>query len=129
MTAISPFLPNLVAACAVGLVFIDWVLSDLRSWNREVEVEEKSRFDDEEAAAGGNSPDEKTGAGRDASTADVIDLSPAGTRLPFWAMLVFSVAILGVAGYIVFSGRFDASGQRWAFGAGGLIIGYWLRPA
>ncbi len=40
--------------------------------------------------------------------------------------VIVSLAVLGSALYIILSAGYDASAQKWAFGAVGTIIGYWL---
>ncbi len=125
---VSEYLPNLVAAGAVMLIFVDWLLSDLRSWNGEVEIEEKSRFDEAHADETSVSPMEARPA-EERRKSEIIELTPvSGGRFPFWVMLASSAAILGLSGYVIMSGEFDALGQRWAFGAGGILVGYWLKP-
>ena len=37
-----------------------------------------------------------------------------------------SIIVLAASSYIIVSGSFD-DGQRWVFGAVGLVLGYWLR--
>jgi hypothetical protein len=44
---------------------------------------------------------------------------------PIIAALI-SIIVLAASGYIILSGSFDG-GQKWAVGAVGLVIGYWLR--
>jgi len=43
-------------------------------------------------------------------------------------MVVVSLAVLGTALYLIVSDRADSGSQKWAFGAVGSIIGFWLRP-
>lgn len=42
--------------------------------------------------------------------------------------IVVSLTVLASALYIILSGNFDEGSQKWAFGAVGSIIGYWLKP-
>jgi len=40
--------------------------------------------------------------------------------------VVVSIAVLGAALYVVLSGSYAEAAQKWAFGAIGTILGYWL---
>ena len=44
-------------------------------------------------------------------------------------MVVVTIAVLGSSLYIILSGTHDEGTQKWAFGAVGSIIGFWLKPA
>ena len=46
---------------------------------------------------------------------------------PFVMSIVVSLAVLGSALYIVLSGGYAEAEQKWAFGAIGTILGYWLK--
>jgi hypothetical protein len=39
-----------------------------------------------------------------------------------------SMAVLGSGLWVILSGRYDADAQRWASGAIGTVVGYWLKP-
>jgi hypothetical protein len=39
-----------------------------------------------------------------------------------------SVVVLGAGLWVILSGRYDADPQRWASGAIGTVVGYWLKP-
>ena len=41
---------------------------------------------------------------------------------------LLSVAVIGCALYIILSPKYVGESERWAFGAMGIIIGFWLRP-
>ena len=45
----------------------------------------------------------------------------------FWVQVIFSAIILGTALYIIVTKPGDAEAQRWASGAVGVILGFWLR--
>ena len=47
-------------------------------------------------------------------------------NLQITVQIVISVLILAAASFLVFSGRFDARDQRWAYAAGGAVLGFWL---
>ena len=40
--------------------------------------------------------------------------------------VIISLVVLGAALYVILSGKYKDDVQKWAFGAIGLIIGYWL---
>ena len=45
-------------------------------------------------------------------------------------MVVISVVVLGSSLYVILSGNYNDDGtQKWAFGATGTIMGFWLKPA
>ncbi|HTM27001.1 MAG TPA: hypothetical protein VL225_17510 [Vicinamibacterales bacterium] len=39
-----------------------------------------------------------------------------------------SLAVLGSGLWVILSGHYDADAQRWASGAIGTVVGYWLKP-
>ena len=41
--------------------------------------------------------------------------------------VIVSLAVLGSALFIILSGNYDGSSEKWAFGAVGTIMGYWLK--
>lgn len=43
--------------------------------------------------------------------------------------IIISLAILGCALYVVLSKNYAGESEKWAFGAIGTVVGYWLRPA
>jgi hypothetical protein len=43
-------------------------------------------------------------------------------------MILVSILVLGSSLYIILSGNYDSENQKWAFGAVGSIMGFWLRP-
>ena len=43
-------------------------------------------------------------------------------------MMFISIAVLGSALFIILTDRYDTGSQKWAFGAVGSIVGFWLRP-
>ncbi len=43
-------------------------------------------------------------------------------------MVVVSLAVLGSSLFVILSGRYDDGTQKWAFGAVGSMVGFWLRP-
>ncbi|CCN45259.1 hypothetical protein MADA3029_620019 [Vibrio nigripulchritudo MADA3029] len=49
------------------------------------------------------------------------------SALPSIMPIVVSVAVLGSALYVVLSGGYAEAEQKWAFGAIGTILGYWLK--
>jgi hypothetical protein len=42
--------------------------------------------------------------------------------------IAVSTVILGAGLWVILSGRYDADAQRWASGAIGTVMGYWLKP-
>ncbi|HIE05527.1 MAG TPA: hypothetical protein EYP58_01870 [bacterium (Candidatus Stahlbacteria)] len=44
-----------------------------------------------------------------------------------WVSLIITFVILGAGLYIILSPGYDGSVKKWAFGAVGAIIGYWLK--
>jgi len=42
---------------------------------------------------------------------------------------LISLVVLGCTLYIILSGHYDDGSQKWAFGAAGSIIGYWLKTS
>jgi hypothetical protein len=46
----------------------------------------------------------------------------------FVGSIVVSIAVLGAGLYIILSKEYETDSQKWAFGAVGTILGYWLRP-
>lgn len=47
-------------------------------------------------------------------------------RIELVARLVVSIAVLGAALYVILSDRFPDAQSKWAFGAVGTVLGYWL---
>jgi len=48
--------------------------------------------------------------------------------MPPWLMpIVVSLAVLGSALYVILSGSYSEAEQKWASGAIGTILGYWLK--
>ena len=43
-------------------------------------------------------------------------------------MFLVTVAVGASSLYVILSGKFDNGTQKWAFGAVGSMIGFWLRP-
>jgi hypothetical protein len=41
--------------------------------------------------------------------------------------VVVSIVVLASALYVILSGTYDISSEKWAFGTVGMIIGFWLR--
>jgi hypothetical protein len=44
-------------------------------------------------------------------------------------MVVISVIVLGSSLFVILSKRYDDATQKWAFGAVGTIIGFWLKTS
>ncbi|RKX71612.1 hypothetical protein DRP53_00995 [candidate division WOR-3 bacterium] len=44
-----------------------------------------------------------------------------------WVSIIITFIILGVGLYVILAPDFDQSVKKWAFGAVGAIIGYWLK--
>ena len=42
--------------------------------------------------------------------------------------IAVSTVILGAGLWVILTGRYDADAQRWASGAIGTVMGYWLKP-
>ena len=42
--------------------------------------------------------------------------------------IAISIVILGAGLWVILSGRYAADAQRWAAGAIGTVMGYWLTP-
>lgn len=57
--------------------------------------------------------------------AQTIVLSKQGR---FIMACLVSLAVLGSALYIILSRAFPESAEKWAFGAVGTVLGFWLRP-
>lgn len=45
----------------------------------------------------------------------------------FWVKVVIAAGVLAVALYIILSQNYSAASEKWAYGAIGIILGYWLR--
>ena len=43
-------------------------------------------------------------------------------------MMIVSLVVLGGAMYVILSQKYDSGTQKWAFGAIGSIVGFWLKP-
>lgn len=43
-------------------------------------------------------------------------------------MVLISILVLCSSLFIIISGNYDEGSQKWAFGAVGSIMGFWLRP-
>lgn len=43
--------------------------------------------------------------------------------------IIITLVILGASLYIILSKKYDADVQKWAYGAIGTVIGYWLPSA
>ncbi len=54
--------------------------------------------------------------------------APARVNIRTIMMIVVSVLVLGSSLFIILSGHYDNENQKWAFGAVGTIVGFWLRP-
>ncbi|HET8579466.1 MAG TPA: hypothetical protein VFL31_00560 [Nitrospiraceae bacterium] len=54
--------------------------------------------------------------------------APARVNVRTVMMIVVSVLVLGSSLFIILSGQYDNENQKWAFGAVGTIVGFWLRP-
>jgi ABC-type Fe3+ transport system permease subunit len=54
--------------------------------------------------------------------------APAKVNVRTVMMVVVSVLVLGSSLFIILSGQYDNENQKWAFGAVGTIVGFWLRP-
>jgi hypothetical protein len=55
-------------------------------------------------------------------------LASSGVDGKFVSSIVVSIAVLAAGLYIILSKGYEADSQKWAFGAVGTILGYWLRP-
>lgn len=71
------------------------------------------------------------GASGASQTQDGLVLTPVnrslGKELPYILMpAVISAAILGSALFVILSGKYDDASAKWAFGAVGLVSGFWL---
>ena len=44
-------------------------------------------------------------------------------------MVIISVIVLGTTLFVILSKRYDDATQKWAFGAVGTIIGFWLKTS
>lgn len=56
-------------------------------------------------------------------TADVAN----SDQVVIWMRIVVSLLILGSALYVILSARYDDSVAKWAMGAVGLVVGFWLK--
>ncbi len=54
--------------------------------------------------------------------------APAKVNVKTIMMVLVSILVLGSSLFIILSGQFDNENQKWAFGAVGTIVGFWLRP-
>jgi hypothetical protein len=52
----------------------------------------------------------------------------AGDPLRRGMQVAVSMAVLGAGLWVIVSGRYDGDAQRWASGAIGTVVGYWLKP-
>ncbi len=43
-------------------------------------------------------------------------------------IVVVSLTVLGSALYVILSNNYEEGAEKWAFGAAGTVIGFWLRP-
>ncbi|MGE5850256.1 MAG: hypothetical protein ACM362_09035 [Candidatus Methylomirabilota bacterium] len=57
-----------------------------------------------------------------------VGAAPARVNVKTIMMVVVSVLVLGSSLFIILSGQYDNENQKWAFGAVGTIVGFWLRP-
>jgi hypothetical protein len=48
--------------------------------------------------------------------------------VPLAMKILISVVVLGVALYVILAKRYTPRDKHWAYGAVGLITGYWLKP-
>ena len=55
------------------------------------------------------------------------DSFPEEAEVSLWMRVLVSVVILGAALYIILSQRFQGDQQKWAFGAVGTVLGFWLK--
>ena len=46
---------------------------------------------------------------------------------PVWMPAVVTVAVLASALWVILSGDYDEASAKWAFGAVGLVVGFWLK--
>ena len=44
-----------------------------------------------------------------------------------WMVYLITLFVLAIAAYVILSGKYDDSDQKWAFGAVGSLMGFWLR--
>ena len=49
---------------------------------------------------------------------------PRGAEV--WMPVLISLVLLAAAVWVILSGRYGDATQKWAFGAAGSILGYWL---
>ncbi len=54
--------------------------------------------------------------------------APAKVNVKTIMMVLVSILVLGSSLFIILSGQYDNENQKWAFGAVGTIVGFWLRP-
>ena len=52
---------------------------------------------------------------------------PGYIRVKRIMMIVVSLIVLGGAMYVILSQQYDDGTQKWAFGAVGSIVGFWLK--
>jgi hypothetical protein len=76
--------------------------------------------------AGALQPEKKGGAGATPRAPSLLDWL-LGNNHAIMAVLV-SLAVLGCSLFIILKGSYEGESSKWAFGAIGTIIGYWLRP-
>lgn len=55
-----------------------------------------------------------------------IAAAPAG-RTPAVMQIVVSVLVLAAGLWVMLSGRYDADVEKWAAGAVGTVVGFWLK--
>jgi hypothetical protein len=52
--------------------------------------------------------------------------SSVGNPYAAWMAIGISLVVLGAGLYVVLSKKYSDDAQRWAFGAIGMVVGYWL---
>ncbi len=62
-----------------------------------------------------------------ARTTGTVETDPFVRRLNACARIVISGAILFTALYVLLSEQYSADNTKWATGAIGLVLGYWLK--
>lgn len=57
-----------------------------------------------------------------------ISMGSMTLKVRYVMMVLVSLAVLGSSLFIILSGQHDSDSQKWAYGAVGSIVGFWLRP-
>ncbi|MDX1624035.1 MAG: hypothetical protein R3199_08635 [Gemmatimonadota bacterium] len=55
-----------------------------------------------------------------------VEVATTEPQRPMWIRAIVSIAFAVIAFYIILSPEFGEAEKKWAFGAAGTVLGYWL---